>query len=82
MIFQTNFNPSSTILDTTYFMFGGGRTSEHGNQLYVDVMESFILEWGRLAGADDPVIDWPIFESQMIEKLAFVKKQLLWLIRK
>ena len=56
-MFENNYSPEQIVLDAVYNLFGGR------DHLNIDVMESRVLEWGRAACADDPVIDWPIFES-------------------
>lgn len=61
---MSNYNPSAEVLETVYFLFGG----RAGVDLAVEIMESKVLEWGRLAGADDPIIDWPVFESVVSDK--------------
>lgn len=53
-----NYHSDPRLLDTIYYLFGGRK------ELDVNEMESQILEWGRYACADDPVIDFPIFESR------------------
>lgn len=47
--------------DVAYYLFGGRESG-----INIDIMESKILEWGKLACSDDPVIDYPIFESQIL----------------
>lgn len=67
---MNNYNPSHEVLDVVYFLFGG----REGVELKVDVMESKVLEWGRLTNADDPVVDWPVFESVVVDTLRRQKK--------
>lgn len=42
-----------------YYLFGGKEV------LDMNLMESNILEWGRMTCADDPIIDYPAFEDRV-----------------
>jgi hypothetical protein len=53
-----------SVLDAIYFFFGGRES------LSANTMESAILEWGMMACADDPVIDFKSFCDRCAQRLS------------
>ena len=39
-------------------------------------MESFLLDWGKYACRDDPIVDWPVFESKCMERITIERRKL------